>query len=68
MRTRAEVGNEGAKVSLIIMWLLYWCIKTETSKIDVTKVFHGNVKAQILPKFPVFPMGTSGSPITIGQC
>ena len=30
--------------------------------------FYAIVKAQIFPVFPVFPMGTSGSPITIGQC
>jgi len=36
LSTRAEVVEEGAKVSRIIMWL---CIKPETSEIDVTKVF-----------------------------
>ena len=47
------------------MWLLYLCIKPETSEINVH--LHAIVKAQIFPVFPVFPMGTSGSPITIGQ-
>ena len=36
LSTRAEVVEEGAKVSRIIMWL---CIKPETSEINVTKVF-----------------------------
>ena len=31
MSTRAEVVKEGAKVSRIIMWLLYICVKPETS-------------------------------------
>jgi len=39
MSTRAEVVEEGAKVSRIITWLLYFCIKPETSEINVTKVF-----------------------------
>jgi len=34
MSTRAEVVKEGAKVSRIIMWLLYICVKPETSKIS----------------------------------
>ena len=31
MSTRAEVVEEGAKVSPIIMWLMYLCNKPETS-------------------------------------
>ena len=31
-RWGAEVVEEGAKASQIIMWLLYLCIKPETSK------------------------------------
>ena len=52
MSTRAELIEEGAKVGQIFMWLLYLCIKPETSEINVTKafpchshvscVFHGN--------------------------
>ena len=45
MRTRAEVGKEGAKVSWIIMWLFYWCIKPETSKTNVTKAFPWQCKS-----------------------
>jgi len=47
MSTRAEVVEEGAKVSGIIMWLLYLCIKPETSEINMfpchcksTNIFH----------------------------
>ena len=36
MSTRAEVVNEGAKVTRIIMYL---CNKPQTSEINVTKVF-----------------------------
>ena len=39
MCTRAELIEEGAKVGQIFMWLLYLCIKPETSEINVTKVF-----------------------------
>ena len=63
MSTRAEVVEEGAKVSRIIIVL---CIKPETSKINVR--FHASAKAQIFPMFPALPMGTLGSPITIEQC
>ena len=66
MSTRAEVVKEGAKVSRIIMWLLYICVKPETS--IKLMAFPCHCKAQIFPVFPVFPMGTLGSPITIGQC
>ena len=45
MSTRAEVVEEGAKVSRIIMWLLYWCIKPETSKINLTKTFSCHCKS-----------------------
>ena len=62
MSTRAELIEEGAKVGQIFMWLLYLCIKPETSEINVTKRFHA------IPVFPVFLMGTSGSPLTTGQC
>ena len=39
MCTRAELIEEGAKVGQIFMWLLYLCIKPETSEINVTKAF-----------------------------
>ena len=49
MSTTAELIEKGAKVGQIFMWLLYLCIKPETSEINVTKVFpchsrvsHGN--------------------------
>ena len=61
MSTRAEVVEEGAKVSQIVMWLLYSCIKPETSEINVTRHFHAIVKAEIFPVFPAFPMRTLGS-------
>ena len=41
MSTRAEVVEEGAKVSRIIMWLLYLCIKPETSKTSVMNYHRG---------------------------
>ena len=37
MSTRAEVVEGGAKVSPIIMWLLYLGIKPETSEIKCNK-------------------------------
>ena len=45
MSARAEVVEEGAKVSQIIMWLLYLCIKPETSKINVTRAFPYHCKS-----------------------
>ena len=39
MCTRAELIEEGSKVGQIFMWLLYLCIKPETSEIKVTKAF-----------------------------
>ena len=44
MRIRVEVVKEGAKISRIIMWLLYLCIKPETSK-NVMKVFPCHCKS-----------------------
>ena len=45
MSTRAEVVEEGAKVSQIIMWLMYLCNKPETSEINVTKAFPCHCKS-----------------------
>ena len=45
MSTRAEVVEEGAKVSRIIMWLMYLCNEPETSEINVTKVFPCHCKS-----------------------
>ena len=59
MITRAEVVEEGAKVSQIIRWLLYLCIKPETSKINVTKAFRAIV---IFPVFPHVSHGNFGHP------
>jgi len=63
MRTRAEVVEGGAKVTVELHWLLYLCIKPETSEMK-QKCFHAILKTQIF----VFPLGVSGSPIAIGQC
>ena len=37
--------EEGAKVSQIIMWLLYLCVKPETSEINVAKAFPCHCKS-----------------------
>ena len=68
MSTRAEVVKEGGKVSQIIMWLLYLCIKPEKSEINVTKAFPCHCKSTNTSHVSHFPTGTLGSPITIGQC
>jgi len=61
MRTGVEVVEEGAKVIVELCWLLYLCIKPETSEMT----FSCHCKNT---NFHMFPLGTSGSRIAIGQC
>ena len=53
---------EGAKVSRIIMWLLYLCIKPETSKINVTKVFPCQCKSTNISCVSCVSYGNFGQP------
>ena len=46
--------EEGAKASQTIMWLLYLCVKPETSEMD-QKCF--NCKSESFTTFPAFPTG-----------
>ena len=62
MSTRAEVVKEGAKVSPIIMWLMYLCNEPETSEINVTKAFPCHCKSTNIPVFPAFYMVTLEQP------
>ena len=55
-RLGAEVVEEGAKASQII---LYLCTKPKTSEM-VQKRFHAIVEVKNFPTFPEFPAGTSG--------
>ena len=58
MSTRAEVVEEGAKVSRIIMWLMYLCNKPETSEINVTKAFPCHCKSTNIFCVSQVSMGT----------
>ena len=60
--TRAEMVEEGAKVSQIIMWLLYWCIKPETSEINVTKAFPYHCKRTNIYRVSHVSSGNFGQP------
>ena len=68
MSTRAEVVEEGAKVSRIIMWLMYSCNKPETSEINVTKAFPCHCKStNIFCVSHVF-YGNFRAARSLGQC
>ena len=62
MSTRAEVVEEGGKVSRIIMWLLYLCIKPETSEINVTKAFPCHCKSTNISHVSRISHGNFGQP------
>ena len=72
-RLEAEVVEEGAKASRIIMWSLYLCTKPKTSKM-VQKRFHAIVEVQkFFPRFPSFLRELwegllYAAQVTIGQC
>ena len=50
--------EEGAKASQTIMWLLYLCVKPETSETQ-QKCFHAILKVKNFITFSVFPTGAS---------
>ena len=52
----------GAKVSQIIMWLLYLCIKPETSEINVTKAFTCHCKSTNISRVSRVSHGNFGQP------
>ena len=66
MSARAEVHGsacmveEFAKVSQIIMWLLYLCIKPETSEINVTKAFPCHCKSTNISRVSRISHGNFG--------
>ena len=62
MSTRAEVVEEGGKVSRIFMWLLYLCIKPETSEINVTKAFPYHCKSTNISHVSRVSHGNFGQP------
>ena len=59
--------KEGAKASQNIMWLLYLCIKPETSETQQNR-FHAIVKVKNFTTFPAFSTGATCSPSHYGQC
>ena len=72
MNKTRSANRGGAKASQTIMWLLYLCIKPETSEMLI-KHFHAIVKVKNFTAFPAFPMGASGmgaicSPSYYWQC
>ena len=68
-RLEAEVVEEGAKASQIIMWLLYLCTKPKTSEM-VQKRFYAIVKVTFFPRFlPELQEGLLyAARVTIGEC